>query len=111
LRLTHTPSAKPNPILNVVAHLVNNGYSEATVEWTDKALHHIRKSVSLDNPEGVKAFIARKTSQSYKCNLALAYDRYCKFYQLEFQSSSLIKEKKDKPDFCNVKKITIKEDT
>ena len=85
LRLTHTPSAKPNPILNVVAHIANNGYSNATIEWTDKALHQIQKHVSLDNPEAVKRFIAQKTSQSYKCNLAVAYDRYCKYYEIEWK--------------------------
>lgn len=37
-------------------------------------------------------------------------NRYCRFYQAEFGSSNLIDEKKDKPDFCNVNKITIKEE-
>jgi len=54
------------------------------VRWTDKALCHIQKHVSLDNPEAVKQFIASKKSQSYKCNLVLAYDRYCKYYGIKW---------------------------
>lgn len=36
-------------------------------------------------------------------------NRYCKFYQEEFRTDSLIKDKKDKPAFCKVKKIVVHE--
>ncbi len=63
----------------------NNGLSDSTIKTYDKALTYLSKHADLNNPEQVKQFIANKqTSNSYRRNLSLAYDKYCDYYQIEW---------------------------
>ncbi|TET21118.1 site-specific integrase [Candidatus Bathyarchaeota archaeon] len=63
----------------------NNGLSDSTIKTYDKALTYLSKHADLNNPEQVKQFIANKqTSNSYRRNLSLAYDKYCNYYQIEW---------------------------
>ena len=63
----------------------NNGRSNCTIKFVDKALTHLSKHADLNKPEQVKQFIANKqTSNSYKRNLSYAYDKYCQHYKIEW---------------------------
>ena len=64
----------------------NNGLSDYSIEFADKALTHLSKHADLNQPEQVKQFIADKNvSSGYKKNLCLTYDKYCKYYEIEWQ--------------------------
>jgi len=55
--------------------------SDYTINFTRKALNSLAKHTSLDQPEGVKLVVAElKTSDGYKRNLCIAYNKYAKFY-------------------------------
>jgi len=63
----------------------NDGLSNSTIKTYDKALTHLNKHTDLNKSEQVKQFIANKqTSNSYRRNLSLAYDKYCNYYQIEW---------------------------
>ena len=63
----------------------NDGLSECTIRNYDKYLAHIARHADLGKPEQVKQFIANKeSSNSYKHNLCLAYDKYCNYYQIQW---------------------------
>jgi integrase len=63
----------------------NNGRSNCTIKFVDKALTHLSKHADLNQPEQVKQFIANKqTSNSYKRNLSYAYDKYCQYHKIEW---------------------------
>jgi len=63
----------------------NNGLSESTIKTYDKALTYLNKHVNLDTPEEVKQHIANmQTSNNYRRNLTLAYDKYCKHYHIQW---------------------------
>ncbi|HML03983.1 MAG TPA: site-specific integrase [Candidatus Bathyarchaeia archaeon] len=58
----------------------NDNKSPYTINFTDKALTFIGKHIDLNDPEAVKAFIANlDTTNNYKRNLTMSYNRYCKF--------------------------------
>jgi len=64
----------------------NNGLSKCTIKTYDKALFYLSKHADLNKPEQVKQYIANKqTSTSHKKNLCLAYNKYCKYYKIEWQ--------------------------
>jgi integrase len=64
----------------------NNGKSDYSIQFVDKALTYISKHADLSEPEQVKQFIARRqVSSGYKKNLRLAYDKYCRYYEIEWQ--------------------------
>jgi integrase len=57
--------------------------SDYTINFTRKALTYLSKHTSLAEPEAVKLFIAtHKASDGYKRNLCIAYNKYCKFYDI-----------------------------
>jgi integrase len=57
--------------------------SDYTINFTRKALSYLDKHTSLAEPEAVKLLIAElKTSDGYKRNLCIAYNKYCKFYDI-----------------------------
>jgi len=82
--LHHIP---PNPnILNVLIQMKNDNKSDYTINFTRKALSFISKHTALSEPEAVKAFIAQlKTRNGYKRNLCIAYNKYCRHYQIEWK--------------------------
>jgi integrase len=64
----------------------NNGRSEYSIEFVDKSLTYISKHANLNEPETVKQFIANKNvSNAYKKSLSIAYNKYCKYYQIEWE--------------------------
>ena len=64
----------------------NNARSDYSIKVVDKSLTHISKHANLNEPEQVKTFIAKlQTSNGYKRNLSIAYNKYCKYYQIEWQ--------------------------
>ncbi len=64
----------------------NNGKSNYSIKFVDKSLTYISIHADLNKPEEVKQFIANKTvSNGYKKNLCLAYNKYCKYYDIEWQ--------------------------
>jgi integrase len=64
----------------------NNARSEYSIKFVDKALTCISKHANLNEPEEVKQFIANKNvSDGYKKSLCIAYNKYCKYYQIEWE--------------------------
>jgi integrase len=99
---TTTPSIDqhviPNnaPTLNVLIQMKNDNKSDYTINFTRKALNFLAKHTSLSEPEAVKHFIAQlKTSNSYKRNLCIAYNKYCKFYKIEWTMPLYLPEAKN----------------
>ena len=63
----------------------NNAYSDYTIRFTSKALRLLNDRTDLDNPETVKTFIASLDSTNgYKRNLCIAYNKYCKHTETEW---------------------------
>jgi len=57
-----------------------NNKSDYTINFTRKALTYLNKHTSLNEPEAVKLFISTlKTSDGYKRNLCIAYNKYVKY--------------------------------
>jgi integrase len=60
-------------------------YSRYTINYTRKSLKLLDKHCNLNNPESVKEFIAKyNTTESYKRNLCYAYERYLKYYGINW---------------------------
>jgi len=70
-------------VFNVLWHLKKQGYSENTINFVRKALNVVQKGCGLNEPEKVKAFIARlDTRDSYKRNLCYAYEHYLRLHDM-----------------------------
>jgi len=70
--------------------------SDDTIKFTRKALTYLEKHAPLTQPEAVKVFIATlKTSDSYKRNLVIAYNRYCKYKQIQWNPPKYEQEQKN----------------
>jgi hypothetical protein len=66
----------------------NNNKSDYTIKFVDKALTYISQHANLNEPEKVKAFIASlDVSNGYKKNLCLAYNKFCKYYKIQWEMS------------------------
>jgi integrase len=62
-----------------------NNKSDYTINFTRKALSYLGKHTSLEEPEAVKMLIAElESSDGYKRNLCIAYNKYCKFYNINW---------------------------
>jgi len=73
----------------------NDNKSDDTIRFTRKALSLLSRHASLAEPESVKAFIAQmEGTDSYKRNLCIAYNKYCKFYQIDWKMPFYQKEAK-----------------
>ncbi len=84
------------PILNVLIQMKNDNKSDYTINFTRKALNLLAKHTSLNEPEAVKHFIAqRNVSDGYKRDLCIAYNKYCKFYKIEWQMPLYLQEAKN----------------
>jgi hypothetical protein len=84
---THAVSSQNTPtILNILIQMKNNARSDYTIENTSKSLKYLDKHADLTQPEQVKQFIANKNvSNGYKKGLCIAYNKYCKYYQIEWK--------------------------
>jgi integrase len=70
--------------------------SEYTIHFTNKALTYLSKHTSLAEPEAVKLFVSTlKVSDSYKKNLCIAYNRYCKHYRIQWNMPKYTQEAKN----------------
>jgi len=59
--------------------------SDYTINFTRKALTYLAKHTTLTEPEAVKMLIAElKSSDGYKRNLCIAYNKYAKFYGINW---------------------------
>jgi len=64
----------------------NRARADDTIKNTSKALNRLSKATNLNNPEQVEQFIANlQVSASYKKNLCIAYNKYCKYYKIQWQ--------------------------
>ena len=75
-----------HPILNVLIKMKNEGKADHSINSVNKALIYLSKHADLDEPEQVKQYIANKqASNGHKNNLCIAYNRFCKHYQIQWQ--------------------------
>jgi integrase len=59
--------------------------SDYTINFTRKALAYLAKHTTLSEPEAVKMLIAElKSSDGYKRNMCIAYNKYAKFYHINW---------------------------
>ena len=64
----------------------NQAKSDYSIKFVDKALTYISKHADLNEPEQVKQFITNlQTTNGYKKNLCLAYNKYVKYYQIKWE--------------------------
>ncbi|MGA2769015.1 MAG: site-specific integrase [Candidatus Bathyarchaeia archaeon] len=76
----------PENIINVLIDVKSNGYSEYTLNFASKALSFLAKHADLNDSEAVKRFISEyNANNSYKRNLAIAYNKYVKFHGLSWK--------------------------
>ena len=84
------------PILNVLIQMKNDNKSNDTIKFTRKSLTYLAKHTSLTEPEAAKHFIAQiEYSDGYKKNLCIAYNRFCKHYQINWKMPLYIQEAKN----------------
>jgi integrase len=71
--------------------------SDYTINFTRKALNRISQKANLDNPAEVKMFIAmlEKVSNAYKRNLCIAYNKYAKYYKIQWEMPKYKPEQKN----------------
>ena len=101
------PNTTPNSatlrpkILNVLIDMKKNNKSDYTINFTRKALSYIGKHTSLEEPEAVKLLIAElKASDGYKRNLCIAYNKYCKFYNIAWNVPKYREEARTNSQRC-----------
>jgi len=83
-------------IPNVLIQMKSDNKSDYTINNTRKALNRLAEHTSLSEPEAVKMFIANlTTSDSYKKNLCIAYNTYCKHYHIEWKMPKYSQEAKN----------------
>jgi integrase len=72
------------------------GLTDATVRYNAKALNVLQKNMSdLDNAESVKSSIAQlDRNSSYKRNLVISYNNYCKYNGITWQKPKYYCESK-----------------
>ncbi len=71
----------------MLIYLKNQNYSKYTIESTNKHLIRISKKADLNKPEQVTEYIAnlKNISNGTKKQLCLSYNRYCKYYKIDFE--------------------------
>ena len=74
-------------IINVLVSMENNAKSKSVINSTRKELTNLSKRANLDEPEQIKQTIAQmKTGNAYKRMLVQAYNRYVKYYKLQWNA-------------------------
>ena len=72
-------------IINVLVSMENNARSKSVINNTRKQLNNLARNANLNEPEQVKALIARmETGNAYKRMLVQSYNRYAKYYKLDW---------------------------
>jgi hypothetical protein len=74
----------------------NDNKSDYTINFTRKSLSFLAKHTSLSEPEAVKHFVAQlDSSDGYKRNLCIAYNKCCKFYKMDWTMPLYLPEAKN----------------
>jgi integrase len=82
-------------IVSLLLNLKSIGKADLTVGFVSDRLKYLAKYVSLDNPEEVNLFIARKQClDSHKDGLVKAYNHYAQFYSIKYAKPRFRCEKK-----------------
>jgi ABC-type ATPase with predicted acetyltransferase domain len=82
-------------ILNTLFWMKKQVYPESTLKATSRRLRNLNRYCNLDDPEDVKACIAKKqVSNSYKRNLVRAYGYYAKVNAVRWIKPRYYPEKK-----------------
>lgn len=64
----------------------SKGYEESTMIPTARRLKHLSIHTDLNNPENVVGFIIdKKTTNAYKNQLFIAYNKFLQFYEIDFE--------------------------
>jgi len=64
----------------------SNGKSKYTLKKYAKLLKFLSKNTNMNSAEDVKQFILKiEGSNGYKKNLCLAYNKYCKYYNIKWE--------------------------
>ena len=94
--IDHNSVPNNAPTLNVLIQMKNDNKSDYTINFTRKALNFLAKHTGLTEPEVVKHFLPQlQTSNSYKRNLCIAYNEYCRFYKVEWTMPQYLPEAKN----------------
>jgi integrase len=73
----------------------NKGRSKYTIDNTNKVLTYLDRNCNLNDSKEVETFIANKTtSNSYKKNLCIAYQKFCRKTAIVWQMPKYIPEAK-----------------
>lgn len=98
---THHLAEQVIKIQNIALQMERNGRTPKTVETFAKTLKRLAKVCDLNKPEEVKTEIAhytkkngRPATNNYKVKMAESYDRYCNYYQIEWEKPHYTKEDK-----------------
>jgi len=86
-KLDENPPFYGNPdIINILIKMRNNAKADNTIKNTAKALRRLDRDTDLNNPEQVKQYIANmQVSDGYKKAFCVAYNKYCKHYEIQWQ--------------------------
>jgi hypothetical protein len=88
--------ANEAPILNLLIQMKNDNKSDYTINFTRKVLTFLAEHTSLTEPEAVKHLIAQhNVSDGYKRNLSIACNRFCKYYDIQWQMPLYTQEAKN----------------
>lgn len=80
------PTTKQPKILNILVEMEKNNRSQYTIKTTQKALTRLAQFANLDEPEAVKLAICKfKAKNGYKRALSIAYNKYVKYYGLQWK--------------------------
>lgn len=73
----------------------DDGLSDCSIKFVSKALTMLSKHCDLNNPESVKPFIANiNGSVGYKKNLSRSYNKFCKYYGIQWTMPKYIQQSK-----------------
>jgi hypothetical protein len=83
----HTsPNFQHTAILPILVKMESNGKSKYTLKKYAKLLKFLSKNTNMNSAEDVKQFILKiEGSNGYKKNLCLAYNKYCKYYNIKWE--------------------------
>ena len=77
---------KTHRILNILIQMKNEGKANDTITLVSTSLKHLSRHADLDQPDQIKYFIAQKeTTTAYKQKLCYAYNKYCKYYKIQWE--------------------------
>ncbi len=86
MRSPTTVDPKTHAILNILIQMKNKARSDYTIRLVRVSLKHLSRHADLNNPDQVTQFITQKeTTDAYKGKLCYTYNKYCKYYKIQWQ--------------------------